>query len=226
MELNLTQNSKTTAAFVAFKTKMSSSTGCPLFNRGAWANARNNLKEIQQGYYSDPLGFDDFYPVQLDDQGTPKNDIQLIACRWGADDIKNAKRIFTKTFSNSVTGVEVASCLLIQQLHPHKICKGWQFIAGFPWVGHYDTWKVDCLRKLVEENLDLVFLSKHICTSDYRGTVESLQTIAIHPHELLGAVAAAVKIKMDVIFGWDVQFMGQALGILIPFLPVSTRYEY
>jgi hypothetical protein len=31
---------------------------------------------------------------------------------------------------------------------------------------------------------------------------------------------------MDVIFGWDVQFMCRALGIPIPFLPVSRKNGY
>jgi hypothetical protein len=84
MELILTQKYRE-RAFVAFETKMDSSTECPLFNTGAyWAKARMFLKEIQQGYYSDPPGFDDFYTVRLDDKGTPKTDkhgIQLITCR-------------------------------------------------------------------------------------------------------------------------------------------------
>jgi hypothetical protein len=154
MELILTQKYRE-RAFVAFETKMDSSTECPLFNTGAyWAKARMFLKEIQQGYYSDPPGFDDFYTVRLDDKGTPKTDkhgIQLITCRWGVYDVKNAHRIFTKTFSNSVTGVEFASFFLIQQLHQHNICMGQWYIAGFLWVGHYDTWKLDCLQELIEK---------------------------------------------------------------------------
>jgi hypothetical protein len=86
--------------------------------RELWLNKpKNILKKIQQGYYSDPLGFNNFYTVRLDDKGTPKTDkdgIQLIACRRGANDIKNAHRILTKTLSNYVTGVEFVCCLLIQ----------------------------------------------------------------------------------------------------------------
>jgi hypothetical protein len=67
---------------------MDSSTGCPLFNTGAWAEAKMFLRD-----YSDPPGFDDFYTVWLDDKGTPKTDkhgIQLIACCQGANDVKDA----------------------------------------------------------------------------------------------------------------------------------------
>jgi hypothetical protein len=201
----------------------------PLFNTGAWAKAKNILKEIQQGYYSDPPGFNGFYTVRLDDKGTPKTDkhgIQLIACRRGAHDIKNAHRNFTKTFSNSLTGVEFVSCLLIQRLHRRNICMGRQYIAGSPWAGHYDIWKLDCLQKLIEKNISLVFLSKHNWASNYRDTTESLQMVAIHPQQELHSAVAAVKIKMDIIFSWDVQFMCQALGIPIPFLPVSGKDEY
>jgi hypothetical protein len=40
---------------------MDISIGRPLVDTGAWAKAKNILKKIQQGYYSDPPGFDDFY---------------------------------------------------------------------------------------------------------------------------------------------------------------------
>jgi hypothetical protein len=101
---------------------------------------------------------------------------------------------------------------------------GRQYIAGSPRVGHYDTWELHCPQKLIERNLGLVFLPEHNCASEYRDTAESLQTVAIHPQEIHGAVAA-VKIKMHVMSGWDVQFMCRALGIPIPFLPVSGNNE-
>jgi hypothetical protein len=194
------------AVFVAFGTKMDSSTGRPLFNTGAWAKAKNILKEIQHGYYSNPRGFDDFYTVRLDDKGTAKTDkygIQLIDCRRGTNDVENAHRIFTKTFSNSVTGVEFGSCLLIQRLHRHNIWMGQRYIAGFPWVGHYDTWKLDRLQKLIEKNHGFVFLPGHNCASNYRDTAESFQMVVIHSQELHDAVAA-IKIKKDVILSQDV----------------------
>jgi hypothetical protein len=102
---------------------------------------------------------------------------------------------------------------------------GRRYIAGFPWVGHYDTWKLDRLQKLIEKNHGLVFLPGHNCASDYKDTAESFQTVTIHSQELHDAVAA-VKIKKDVKLSQGVQFMCRALGIPIPFLPVSGKNEY
>jgi hypothetical protein len=91
---------------------------------------------------------------------------------------------------------------------------------------HHRLQKLDRLKKLMEKNLGLVFLPGHNCASDYRGTAQSFQTVAIYPQELHDAVTA-VKIKNDAILcSWDVQLMCQALGIIIPLLLVKGGNEY
>ena len=96
---------------------------------------------------------------------------------------------------------------------------------GYLWVGHYDTWKLDCLQKLIEKNHGLVFLPGHNCARDYRDTAESFQTVAIHSKELHDAVVA-IKVNSNVRFSWDIQFLCKALGVPIPFLLVSGKKEY
>jgi len=48
------------AVFVSFGYMVDSKSSRPLFNAEAWKKANNLLKEILQGYYSDPPGFN-FY---------------------------------------------------------------------------------------------------------------------------------------------------------------------
>jgi len=70
---------------------------------------------------------------------------------------------------------------------------GRRYIAGYPWLGHYDTWKLDRLQKLIEKNHGLAYIPGHHCTSDYRGTAETFQTVAIHSKALHDAVAVNGK---------------------------------
>jgi len=215
------------AVFITFGNKIDSSTGRPLFNAAAWTKANNVLKEIQLGYYSDPPGHN-FYTIRLTDEGTPKEDkygITLIDCCRGTNDVENAHRIYTKTFSNSVTGVEYGSCLMINRLHRHNIRMGRRYIAGYPWLGHYDTWKLDRLQKLIEKNHGLAYIPGHHCTSDYRGTAETFQTVAIHSKALHDAVAA-IELSDKVKFSRDLQFICDSIGVRIPFLPVNGKEEY
>jgi hypothetical protein len=90
---------------------------------------------------------------------------------------------------------------------------GQENIAGLPWVGHYDTWKLDCLHRLIEKDHGLVFLPEHNCTSDYRDTPKSLQMGAIQPQDPHSAVAG-VKIRLYLVVmsnsyarHWEFQFL-------------------
>jgi hypothetical protein len=104
---------------------------------------------------------------------------------------------------------------------------GRRYIADFPFVGHYDTWKLDDLQKLIQSNHGLVFLPGHKCASDYKDTAETFQTVAIHTKELQDAlekvqISAEVKDK----FSRDIKFLCGAQGVQVPFLPVSIGQEY
>lgn len=89
-----------------------------------------------------------------------------------------------------------------------------------------DTWELDRLQKLIEKKQGLVLLPpRHKYASDYRDTAEPFQTGAIHSQELHYAVAA-VRIKKDVTFSRNIEFMCRALGIPIPFLLVREENEY
>jgi hypothetical protein len=114
------------------------------------------------------------------------------------------------------------SCFTGDRLHRHNIRMGRRYIASFSFVGHYDTWKLDDLQKLIEKNHGLVFLPGHNCASDYKDTAETFQTVAIHTKELHDAlekvqISAEVKAK----FTRDIKFLCRARVVQVPFLPVS-----
>ena len=70
--------------------------------------------------------------------------------------------------------------------------------AGFPKLGHYDTWLVDKLQRLVELNHNKALFPDWSNTSDYITTDERFGTVPIYSEELKVAIctrAAALKAK-------------------------------
>lgn len=110
------------AVYISFGSRVSSQTGRPFFDNKAWQSANMVFKEILKGYYSDPPGFDHFYTVRLNDDGTVKRNkygMVLINCNRGTNDVENAHRIFKKAFSKH--GVEYGSCLMLHRMNRSKM---------------------------------------------------------------------------------------------------------
>ncbi|KAG7347881.1 hypothetical protein IV203_016586 [Nitzschia inconspicua] len=70
----------------------------------------------------------------------------------------------------------------------------------FPKVGHYDTWKIDVLQKLVEQNTGKLLYPGWMCLQE----------------------AGDYNPKLS----RDVKFICNSWGIPLPFLPVMRRVEY
>jgi predicted transport protein len=204
-----------------------------LFNKAAWKKANNLLKEILLGFYSFPPGFD-FYMLQLGEDGLPKTDkygLQLLHCSRGTNDVENIHKHYATMFQYT-TGIELGDCLLAERRHRHNQRMAELRIPGFPKLGHYDTWKVDCLQLLVERNhkkrLRLDQCIKFV-TVDYRDTDKSFVTVALHSEELHLALALKVSEigdKVKKAFSSDQKFLCRAMGVGVSFLPVSCADEY
>ncbi len=59
---------------------------------------------------------------------------------------------------------------------------------GYPIVGHYDTWMIDCVQLLVERNHNYNIFSSWSNTSDYIETPERFGTVPLQSAELNTAI--------------------------------------
>ena len=175
------------SVFVVFGSKIDSKTGKPLFHERAWKKANNVLKEILQGYYSDPPGFS-FYTNQLNKNGEPmldKSGIALWDCNRGTNDVEAFHKQLVALYGTWCTGLEMSDALLTEHRHRynHKINERKRL--GFPkLVGHYDTWKIDAIQLLVEKTHKVLLFPDWSNSSDYRSTPESFGTVPLHSYEL------------------------------------------
>jgi hypothetical protein len=66
---------------------------------------------------------------------------------------------------------------------------------GYPDDGHYDTWKINLLQILVEENHNILLYHGWSKTSDMKQTDESLGTVALHDLALHEELQKYTKIQ-------------------------------
>ena len=164
----------------------------PLFNAEAWARANNILKEILRGYYSDPPGVS-MYTKKLRDDGsglvkTNKFGMDEIECCRGTNRVEAFHKNLNNTFGSWHVGVGMTEVLLAERRHRHNHNTSERRRAGFPRIGHYDTWLVDSLQSLVRKNHAILLYPNWVNASDYKDTPESFNTVPLHSQELDTAI--------------------------------------
>ncbi|KAG7353452.1 hypothetical protein IV203_002807 [Nitzschia inconspicua] len=229
------------AVFVTFGMKKDSKTGLPLFNDEAWKKASNLLGEIKRGFYSDPPGFD-FYAFEMTDMGKIKKDtngIPLLRCCRGTNLVECVHKQYNTTFRHK-TGIEMGDAQISERRHRHNLDMAQRVYRDFPNVGHYDTWKIDVLQKLVEQNTGKLLFPGWACVSDYFETDESFVTVPMHTSDLHDKLLRKVQ-QLEEIGGYnprlssDVKFICKSWGMahlwiehvngrdIFPKLPVQLK---
>jgi hypothetical protein len=218
------------AVFVKFGNKIDSKMRMPLFNKVAWGKAKNILKDILLGYYSDPPG-SNFYQYQLNADGMPKVDkygIKLIRCCCGTNDVENIHKHYHTIFRYTA-GIELGDFLLAERRHRHNNRTAVRRIPDYPDVGHYNTWQIDKLQIIVEKNHGILLFPLWVNSSDYSDSAESFATVAMHSMEIDTALkehATGINAEVKKAYRGDLGFLCHQLGIPIPFLPVDGKDEY
>ena len=218
------------AVYCAFGNKIDSKTNRPLFNAEAWTKARQVLKEILQGYYSDPPGFS-FYTYDINEDGSVRRDkwgIKLLLCRRGTNLVENIHRTYNRTFRRAC-GFELGDCLLAERRHRHNTRMARRRRCGYPKVGHYDTWLIDRLKLLTAKVMKKTIYESWTPSILYRDTPETFVTVAIHSEELGEKLDRHWNEKVNrekVKLTPDQKFYCSQTGVPLPFLPVDGAHEY
>ncbi|KAL7546679.1 hypothetical protein ACHAWF_010011 [Thalassiosira exigua] len=218
------------AVYITFGSIVDSKTKSPLFNDKAWKKADNVLKEILQGFYSDPPGFE-LYNKKLRADGTVKTNqygMEMIECSRGTNRTECYHKNITVTFGTWSTGVEMSDCLLRERRHRHNHNTSQHRRLGYPRIGHCDTWLVDLYQNLARKNHGLQIYSGWTNTSDYKFTEENFDTVPLHTQSLHNALGSRYESldKTGIKLTQDQQYLASAMGTPLPFLPFSGEAEY
>ena len=94
---------------------------------------------------------------------------------------------------------------------------------GFPLLGHYDTWLIDALQILVEQNHNILIYPTNTNTADFGYTPERpCGTVPLQSTELTQAVNA---LTIDPKLTREQKYLSSQQGVKVCFLPVVYREE-
>ncbi len=215
------------AVFTLFGNMVDSKTKKPLFNDDAWKKANQVLKEILKGFYSDPPNVI-LYSKKMRSNGKVmrnKYGMVLVECFRGTNRVEAYHRKLHPIIKSKNCGVRMSAALLAEMRHRHNQSISEQRRAGFPKLGHYSTHKVDQLQELYLQNHGCVLYPGWDSASAYKATEESFDTIALHHSELHDALKATGEQLGAVKLTKDLQYMCDAMGVPLPFLPFSGEAE-
>ncbi|KAG7354037.1 hypothetical protein IV203_003393 [Nitzschia inconspicua] len=160
----------------------------------------------------------------------PSHGIPLLRCCQGTNLVECVDRQYNTTFRHKA-GIEMGDAQISERRHRHNLDMAQQVYRDFPKVGHYDTWKIDVLQKLVGQNTGKLLYPGWTCVSDYLETDESFVTVLLHTSDLHDKLLNRVQQLQEADdynpkLSRDVKFSCNSWGVPLPFLPVMRRVEY
>ena len=130
------------------------------------------------------------------------------------------------TFGSWHTGVEMSDSLLAWWRHCYIQHISERRRLGFPKIGHSQTWLIDKVQLLVEQNHGTLAYPHWSNESDYARTAEKFGTVPLHTEQLGAAVQAIEDAKLvDMDLTRNEKYIAKAMGVKVPFLPVHGKDE-
>ena len=97
---------------------------------------------------------------------------------------------------------------------------------GFPKIGHSQTWLIDKVQLLVEQNHGTLAYAHWSNESDYARTAEKFCTVPLHTEQLGAAVQAITDVQLvGMKLARNEKYIAEAMGVKVPFLPVCGKDE-
>jgi hypothetical protein len=122
----------------------------------------------------------------------------------------------------------MGDCLIAERRHRHNLAAASSHLPDHPKLGHCNTWVVDKVQILVEQNHGVVLHPRWNNAGDFRDTAETFVTVALHSEELHTALdrrVATLDKSISENLPGDLRFLAQAMGVALPFLPVRGKTE-
>ena len=219
------------AVFDAYGSKVDSS-GRPLLNAAAVKKFKNVLEDIAAGYVSDPPGLS-FYSPTYDKSGKMKtcsiSGVPILHCSRGSNLTENVHNQLLKLIGHRNIGIEMADHLLREFRHRHNQNVAEVNRMNYPVFGHYDTWIIDLLQKLIYQNHNECRFYPHYHNTIYdrENTEEQFGIVPLHNNELVQRLRDRIDSLQlsEVKLSRDMKYVAKCEGVPIPFVPVHSKEE-
>ena len=204
--------------FVLFGNQLDVKTSKPLFNDTAWAKANNVLKEILAGHGSDPPGIVFYHPAVSADGSIRKDryGLTIYDCVRGNGMVECIHKQLVDCFGRWRAGPRLAKVLLQEWRHRFNQRMSERRRAGFPKIGHYDTWLIDELQLLVWLNHGVDLFPNWSNSSHYISTPEQMDFVSMQ-NEQCTAIVNSKTLSPDVKLTADMRFLAKQTGTILPF---------
>jgi hypothetical protein len=142
------------------------------------------------------------------------------------NDVENSHKQIVTTFGGWHIGVETSCTLMRERRHRLNDRMSQKYRFGYIYIGHVNTWLVDILQLLVEDNHGVMLFPYWVNASDYKDTDESFDLVALHSTDLHEAVNS-IAVNPDVLrkLTSELKFIAKGMGVQLPFLPVHGKEE-
>jgi len=128
-----------------------------------------------------------------------------------------------RNFKN--VGAQLSDCILTEARHRYNHRNAERKRLGFPKIGHYDTWLIDKLQILHEQNHGVRLYSGWSNTCDFIKTPELTTMVPLHTAEL-GAVVESLHLEPSRIkLTRDLRYLAEKMKLTVPFLPLHSVAE-
>ncbi|KAG7347887.1 hypothetical protein IV203_016592 [Nitzschia inconspicua] len=131
-----------------------------------------------------------------------------------------------------MSGLEMGDALFRERRHRNNIDVARRRYLNVPEFGHYDTWLIDLLQKLIEQNTGRLLFPNWQNVTDFQDTEESFVTVPLHSQGLQNKLDETVAAMKAADVRWtpkltaDMKFLCEAWGVKLPFLPVNGKDEF
>lgn len=209
------------------------SSGRPLLNEAAKKKFKNVLDEIIAGHASDPPGLS-FYSPTYDKFGKMKtcsvSGVPILHCSRGSNLTENVHNQLLSLIGHRSMGIEMVDHLLREFRHRHNQNVAQVNRLNYPSFGHYDTWNIDLLQKLIIENLDGCRYYPHYNNIyDHVNTTEKFGIVPLHTDELLRKQLDHIRSRgidfTNIKLSREMKYVAKCEGLDVPFVPVSSKEE-
>ncbi|KAG7364660.1 hypothetical protein IV203_037862 [Nitzschia inconspicua] len=126
----------------------------------------------------------------------------------------------------------IRNALFRERRHRNNIDVARRRYLNVPEFGHYDTWLIDLLQKLIEQNTGRLLFPNWQNVTDFQDTEESFVTVPLHSQGLQNKLDETVAAMKAADVSWtpkltaDMKFLCEAWGVKLPFLPVNGKDEF
>ena len=221
------------ALFATFGSLIEPDTNVRFFNTSAkWKTANNILKLCLKGMLSDPPGFPLYYK-RINPNGsivTDSDGLVLYGCMRSSSQAEGYHSSLSFTFGNWTCAPRKSSCLHTERRHRNNQNSNEKNRAGYPKIGHYQTWYVDKIQHTYSKNFCCLYMPNWINTLDFVDTKETFDIVPLHDQNLDSALQDKVKKlkdsnKFEPKMNYNLRYLAQRTRTPLPFLPFMNKEE-